>query len=283
MVSVFILWTNGGFIRPVQADHGRTGQEAGFFPPKKIVSLIPTVTEELFLLDVDNRIVGVSAYCQRPPGARAKDRVGTVIEVNVEKLVALNPDLVIASNLADSKQLRKLENLGLKVKVFRQPRDFQELCDNFLILSRLVGEEEKAGTILAKAKAALEAIENDLQGVSRRRVFVQIGANPLFTANGESFLSDLIERAGGINIAGDAKQGIFSREEVIRRNPETILIVNMGIVGAKEKEVWLRYKTLRAVENRRIFMVDSYRVCSPTPVSFVDTVKEFVGIFHGEQ
>jgi len=67
---------------------------------------------------------------------------------------------------------------------------------------------------------------------------------------------------------------------VIKRNPDTILIVTMGIVGEREKEVWLRYKTIDAVKNRRIFSLDSYRVCSPTPVSFVRTVKELVRLFH---
>jgi iron complex transport system substrate-binding protein len=226
--------------------------------------------------------VGVTVYCQRPPEAKVKEKVGTVIDVNIEKVIELSPNLVIASNLTDRKQIKKLQNLGIHVKVFSQTRDFHGLCENFLTLARLVGKEMKGDTIVKKAKAELGAMEASLQRFSRRRVFVQIGANPLFAASGESFIGDLIERAGGVNIASDAKEGIFSREEVISRNPDTILIVNMGIVGTREKEVWMRYKTVSAVENDRIFTVDSYRVCSPTPVSFVETVKEFVRIFHGE-
>jgi len=249
-------------------------------PPHRIVSLVPTVTEELYLLGAGDKIVGVTVYCQRPPQAQTKEKVGTVIDVNIEKIIELRPDLVIASPLTDRKQIRKLRGLELRVEIFDAPTDFQGLCDSFLTLSRLVGKEQRAEEVLERTNRKLEAVKKRIEGVAKSRVFVQIGANPLFTADRASFINDLIECAGGINIASDAKTGIYSREEVIKRNPDTILIVTMGIVGEREKEVWLRYRTIDAVKNRRIFTVDSYRVCSPTPVSFVQTVKELVKLFH---
>ena len=251
--------------------------------PQRILSLIPTVTEELYLLGAGDKIVGVTVYCQRPPEARAKERVGTVIDANIEKIIELRPDLVIASPLADHKQIRKLRNLDIEVKIFTEAGDFHGLCTNFVTLSRLLGKEQKAEEIVENAKTELQAIKNAIAGFAKSRVFVQIGANPLFTAKRGSFIDDLIDCAGGINIGSDAKTGIYSREEVIKRNPDIILIVTMGIVGEKEKDVWLRYKTIGAVKNSRIFTVDSYRVCSPTPASFVETVKELVRIFHAKQ
>jgi len=251
--------------------------------PRRIVSLIPTVTEELYLLGAGDKIVGVTVYCQRPPEAQTKEKVGTVIDVNIEKIIELRPNLVIASPLTDHKQIRKLRNLDIEVKIFPEARDFDGLCKNFVTLSRLLGREQKAEEIVQKARIELGAIKNAIAGFAKSRVFVQIGANPLFTAKRDSFINDLIECAGGINMGRDAKTGIYSREEVIKRNPEIILIVTMGIVGEKEKEVWLRYKTVTAAKNRSIFTVDSYSVCSPTPLSFVETVKEFVRIFHAQQ
>lgn len=248
----------------------------------RIVSLVPTITEELYLLGAGDKIVGVTVYCQNPAKAQTKEKVGTVIDVNIEKTIKLRPDLVIASPLTDHKQLRKLKDLGLRVEIFHEPGDFLGLCENFLTLSRLVGKRQKAEKIVKKANTELQAIQKDIEGVARSRVFVQIGANPLFTANKDSFINDLIEYAGGVNIASDAKTGIYSREEVIKRNPDIILVVTMGIVGQKEKEVWLRYKTINAARNHRVFSVDSHRVCSPTPVTFVETVKEMVRIFHDQ-
>jgi len=251
-------------------------------PPHRIVSLVPTVTEELYLLGAGDKIVGVTVYCQRPPEAQTNEKVGTVIDVNIEKIIELRPDLVIASPLTDHKQIRKLRDVELRVEIFDAPTDFQGLCESFLTLSRLVGKEHRAEEVLERTNKELEAVRKRIEGLAKRRVFVQIGANPLFTADRASFINDLIECSGGINIASDAKTGIYSREEVIKRNPDTILIVTMGIVGEREKEVWLRYKTIGAVKNRRIFSLDSCRVCSPTPVSFVRTVKELVRLFHDQ-
>jgi iron complex transport system substrate-binding protein len=245
--------------------------------------LVPTVTEELYLLGAGDKIVGVTVYCQRPPEAQTKEKVGTVIDANIEKIIELRPDLVIGSPLTDHKQIRKLRGLGLRVEIFDAPTDFRGLCKGFLTLSRLVGKEQKADEVLETTKKELEAVKKGIEGVAKSRVFVQIGANPLFTADRASFINDLIECAGGINIASDAKTGIYSREEVIKRNPDTILIVTMGIVGEREKEVWLKYKTIDAVKNSRIFSLDSYRVCSPTPVSFVQTVKDLARLFHDWQ
>jgi ABC-type Fe3+-hydroxamate transport system substrate-binding protein len=256
---------------------------ASSHPPHRIVSLVPTVTEELYLLEAGDRIVGVTVYCQRPSQAQTKEKVGTVVDVNIEKIVELRPDIVIASPLTDHRQIRKLRGLGLRVEIFDSPTDFRGLCENFLTLSRLVAKEQEAKQVLERTKRELEAVKKRIEGLAKSRVFVQIGANPLFTADRESFINDLIERAGGINIASDAKTGIYSREEVIKRNPDTILIVTMGIVGEREKEVWLRYKTIDAVKNHRIFTVDSYRVCSPTPVSFVRIVKELARLFHDQK
>ena len=87
--------------------------------------------------------------------------------------------------------------------------------------------------------------------------------------------------AGGRNLAHDVKTSAFSREEVIRRNPDIILIATMGVAGEREKEAWKGYKTIEAVKKGRIYIVDAFRVCSPTPLSFVETVREFVRIFHG--
>ncbi len=282
LFAFFLLTLTHALSFPLKVKAGAEESATDPHPPQRIVSLVPTITEELFLLGVGDRIVAVTVYCQRPQQARAKEKVGTVIDVNIEKIIDLRPDLVIASPLTDHKQIVKLRTLGVKVNVFHEASDFQGLCENFLRLARLVGKELKAKEIVEKAKRELEDIKRSTEGVSKTRVFVQIGANPLFTATGDSFVNDFMECSRAINIASDAKTGIYSREEVIRRNPDIILIVDMGIVGEKEKEVWLRYETIEAVKNRRIFTVDSYRVCSPTPVSFVETVKELVRIFHEE-
>lgn len=266
---------------------GREAGQAKSLPagrrPERIVSLVPALTEQLYLLGAGEKIVGVTSYCQRPPQAQAKEKVGTVIDINIERVIELRPDLVIASRLVDDKQVVALRNLRQRVEIFDPPRNFEDLCEGFLALARMVGREREAEEILNRTKKELDATRRSIQGIDRPRVFVQIGADPLFTTNDDYFINDLIEYAGGINIAGDAETGIFSREEVIRRNPDVIVIVTMGIAGEKEEKVWSKYTTINAVRNLAIFPVDSYRVCSPSPVSFVETVKELARIFHEQK
>jgi iron complex transport system substrate-binding protein len=249
--------------------------------PQRIVSLVPNITEELYLLGVQARIVGVTIYCQRPPEAQRKERVGAVVEVNVEKILSLRPDLVIASPLTDHKQIQKLRDLGVRVEIFQAPKDFKELCDGFLQFSRLVGREKKAREIIEQAMDALDNIKGTVRGLPRPRVFIQIGAKPLVAAGGDSFIDDFVAFAGGVNIASDVKTSVYSREEVVRKNPDIIIIAQMGVAGEEEKDVWATYKTIRAVQERRIYTVDPYRFCSPTPLSFVEQVRELVRLFHG--
>lgn len=251
------------------------------FTPQRIVSLVPNITEELYLLGAQDRIVGVTIYCRRPPEAQFKERVGAVVEVNVEKILSLQPDLVIASPLTDHKQIQKLLDLGVRVEIFQAPRDFEGLCAGFRELAQLVGREQVAQEIIEHAEEALDSIKGKVRGLSRPRVFVQIGARPLVAAGGDSFIDDFVTFAGGVNIAREVKTSTYSREEVVRRNPDIILIAQMGLAGKSERGQWVKYTTIRAVQTDRIYIVDPYRFCSPTPLSFVDQVTELVRLFHG--
>jgi ABC-type Fe3+-hydroxamate transport system substrate-binding protein len=251
--------------------------------PQRIVSVVPHITEELYLLGVQDRIVGVTSYCQRPPEAQNKERVGAVIEVNVEKVLSLQPDLVIASPLTDQKQIQKLRDLGMRVEIFQAPQDFEGLCAGFLEIARLVGREQEAQKIIKRATEELEYLKGKVKGLPRPRVFVQIGEKPLVAAGGDSFIDDFVAFAGGVNIAHEVKTSVYSREEVVKRNPDIILIAKMGIAGEREKEQWATYTTIRAVQTDQIYTVDPYRFCSPTPLSFVESVQELVRLFHGTE
>ena len=251
--------------------------------PQRIVSVVPRITEELYLLGVQDRIVGVTFYCQRPPEAQDKERVGAVVEVNVEKVLSLQPDLVIASPLTDQRQIQKLQDLGVRVEIFQAPQDFEGLCTGFLELARLVGREQEAREIINQAKRDIDYIKGKVRGLPRPKVFVQIGEKPLVAAGGDSFIDDFVTFAGGVNIAHEVKTSVYSREEVVQRNPDIILIAKMGIAGEREKKQWSTYTTIRAVQTGQIYTVDPYRFCSPTPLSFVETVQELVSLFHGTE
>lgn len=248
--------------------------------PQRIISLGASLTEELYLLGVEDRVVGVTLYCQRPPQAQLKEKVGTVTEVDLEKIVSLRPDLVLVTSLTNSQAVEKLKGLGIKVMTFPQPRSFSALCEDFLKLGKAVGKEREAGGIVDQAKRKVILIQDKVKGLAKPKVFIQIGARPLCTVTRDSFVNDFIELAGGINTAAGAKSGLYSREKVLKDNPEVIIIVTMGIVGEEEKAVWQKFKTLKAARNNRIHIIDSYIICSPTPVSFVGALEEIVKLLH---
>ncbi len=254
---------------------------AGEVYPERIISLVPSVTEELYLLNVEDRLIANTVYCNRPEEAKRKEKVGTVIEINLEKIIQLEPDLILSSSLTDSRAREKLKSLGMKVVTFPQASSLSELSRQFLELARLLGKEKEAQQIVAVVERRVSSVRERVNGLPKPKVFVQIGANPLFTANKSSFINDFIELAGGTNVARDAKTGIYSREEVLRHNPDVILIATMGI-GEEEKKNWQNYATLNAVRNDRIYVVDSYRFCSPTPVTFVEILQETAKILHPE-
>lgn len=246
--------------------------------PQRIISLGPSVTKSLYLLGVEDRLIANTIYCVDPPAAKNKEKIGTVVEANIEKIVNLKPDLVLAIPLTNHKTKEKLKSLGIKVVTFEIPKNFQDICGQLLDLGKLVGKEKESEKIVNLAQFRVNKIKGKVKNLDHPKVLIQVGTKPLFVATGSYFLNDYIEFAGGINIAKHAKNGIYSREEVLKANPDVIIITTMGIAGEEERKAWGKYKNLGAVKNNRIYIMDTDKITSPTPTSFVDTLEEFVRI-----
>ncbi len=249
--------------------------------PSRIISLGPSLTESVLALGVSEQLVGVTTYCKKPAEAVAKDKVGSAVEINVEKVLTLKPDIVLATSLSDPKGVAKLKSLGIHVEVFSAARNFDALCDEFLRLATLVGQREKAETILGKVRTDIEEVRKKTFGLLKPKVVVQAGANPLWVVPKDYFINDFVEYAGGENII-PAGNGHFSREKVLEMNPDVIIVTTMGIVGDEERRKWEQYRNINAVKNGRIYIVDSDKFCSPTPQGFVTTLKETVKLLHPE-
>jgi len=249
--------------------------------PQRIVSLSPVITEEIFILGKGDKIVGNTIYCTRPEEAKYKEKVGNIIDVSVEKIYSLKPDIVFATNLTNQKDLKKLKSLGIKVKVFNYPLNFNQLCNDFINIGGIIDEEKKAKEIVNHVKMKLEIIKNQTKNKRKVKVLIQVGTNPLWVAGTDSFVNDFILFSGGDNVI-KGKGGIYSIEEIIKRNPEIIITTAMGINTEEEKKNWSKYKMIDAVKNDKIFIIDSNKLCSPTPNSFLEIVEELYKIFHGE-
>ncbi len=254
-------------------------------PFARIVSLGPLLTENVFLLGSGDSLVGNTIYCQRPEEARHKIKVGSVQELNIEKIASLRPQLILANNLTPPQQIDQLRRLGFRVETFGQPATFAAICDQFLQLGRLLGQEKRAETIVGQAREQVEAIRRAVAPFPRRKVFLQVGAHPLFSSVKRSFTNDFIELGGGVNIAGDRLSGAMKTEQVVALNPDLILIAVMGSqsgIGAEQKEHWLGFDALNAARNKQVYVMDPDAVCSPSPLSFAETLRGIARLIHPE-
>ncbi|MGE4559367.1 MAG: ABC transporter substrate-binding protein [Desulfobulbus sp.] len=253
--------------------------------PARLISLGPLLTENVFLLGAGDRLVGDTVYCQRPDAARLIEKIGSVQELSIEKIVSLRPDLVLATNLTPRQQVTKLRSLGLRVESFSQPASFTDICDHFHRLGVLLGLKPEAEAIIARARFKVKAVHDAVQSLPKPRVFLQIGATPLFSSVSNSFTHDFIELGGGINIAGDQRSGAMKTEQIIALNPQVIIIAVMGSengIGANEKKRWLNFAPIDAVRDQRVFLMEPDLVCSPSPLTFADTLLTFARLLHPE-
>lgn len=261
-----------------------SAQAGGY--PQRIVSLGPINTENVYLLGAEDRLVANTSYCVRPEAAKEIEKIGSVMQVSVEKIISLQPDLVLATGLTRPQQIKKLEDIGIRVVRFKQPASFMEICELFLRLGRLLGLEDRAQQIVAQARSEVESLQESVAGLPRPKVFLQVGSQPLFSSVKSSFTNDYILLGGGINIAGNQKTGSTSYEKVIAENPDVIIIAMMGSetgLAAKDKLNWQRFTVINAVRDDRIHIVNPDLVCSPSPTTFAETLGVMVGLIHPER
>jgi iron complex transport system substrate-binding protein len=256
-------------------------------PPQRIVSLGPINTENVFLLGAGDRLVGTTVYCVRPEAAKLTEKVGSVMQVSVEKIIALRPDLVLATGLTSDEQVNLLKKVGIKVVRFEQPSSFASSCQQFIELGYLLGLEDKANTICNKLQKQVKNLANEITkcGLPGQKVIMQIGANPLYISGSDSFTNDFITLLHAENGIGNRPSGRIGYEQVIVANPDVILIGMMGSetgVAAEAQKKWMDIKIIKAVRDNRIYVVDPDLVCSPSPATFVQALKMIAPLIYPE-
>ncbi len=251
----------------------------------RIISLGPINTENIYLLGAGDRLVGNTSYCSRPEAARHVEKIGSVMQLSIEKIISLHPDLILATALTQPQQLAKLESLGLNVVQFKQPASFAEICSQFLRLGQLLGLEEDARKIVNRAKDDVGKIQREVALLKPQKVFLQVGANPLFGSTTSSFTNDFITMAGGKNIIAEQDSGATNKEKVIVHNPDVIIIAIMGSetgIAAEQKKKWQHATVLKAIQNNRVHVINPDLVCSPSPITFAHTLQIIAGFIHPE-
>ena len=254
-------------------------------PPGKlrIISLAPSVTEILFALDLGDQIVGVTDRCNYPPAAAKIERVSGFGTPNVEKLLALGPDVVIACGLEQPEFTQVLRQAGIQVLNVQETgciASFPELFDAIGRIGAATGRAAKAKQLVALMQAELDAITariGRIDDAQRPRVFVEIEESPLMTAGAGSFINDLISRAGGRNVAREISSAYprIDPEKVIFWNPEVILVAHGDRAGEAAQRLarHIGWSDVAAVRDRRVIDdIDADLLFRPGP-RLVDGVK----------
>jgi iron complex transport system substrate-binding protein len=268
---------------PIPQEDKAGGQTPLPAEPRRIIALAPSITEIIFALGQGQRLQGVSDYSDFPPQALALTRIGSHVKPNLERILALHPDLCIGVKDHHPPQiLQRLDDLRVPVYLV-DPRNLQGVMDSILKLGELLGASPRAQELVADMRRRIERVKSLVAQIPERpKVFFQIGLNPLVAVGSNTFIHELITTAGGENItAGDVPYPQFSREQVLALHPDVIIIASMARGGnfARVQEDWSRWPHVPAVRNRRIHLVDSNIFNRPTP-RLVEGLELLCGIIH---
>ncbi len=240
----------------------------------KIVSLVPSITKEIVRLGLKDNIVGATSYCDISK-EKPKLIVGSALEVNEEKILLLKPDIVFASTLVKDKSIAILKKNGIRVEYTGKYTSFDEICNNFVKVATVLNRKNKAIQIISKAKHKIDSLMKVIPGSKTdKSVFFQLGANPIAAVIPNTFMNDYITFSKCKNVFEDLDKVIVSKESIVFRNPDIILISSMGGIGDQEKENWKKYKSINAVKKDRIFILKS--ASTPTVKDFVDNLETII-------
>ncbi|MFP4081278.1 MAG: ABC transporter substrate-binding protein [Candidatus Aminicenantes bacterium] len=257
--------------------------------PQRIISLAPNITEILYALDLGDKIVGVTRYCDYPPPAVEKEKIGGMVDPNLEKIKALNPDLIIGFRGNPLRTLQRIRQLDLPLFVLEMGKTVESV---FLIIEKIgkVTQKEKEAALLVQSmKRKHQKIQQALREVEHQpKVFFSLHGMGLWTCGQDSFLDDLVRKAKGVNIAGNIKRRWihFNREQLIHQNPEVIIIISKSMEEFHQAKEWIKdehvFETLEAVAEDRIYFLDENLATRPGP-RIVDALADLSRIIHPQK
>jgi len=227
--------------------------------PARIVSLVPSVTETVFTIGAQARLVGVTDFCDYPPAARQKPSVGGMVSPSLEGIVALKPDLVVATTAGNRHET--FDQLAqLKIPVYLvNPVSVHDVLDLIIRLGRLTEHPDAADRVAALLRERIQAVSARVAGRPRPRILYVLWPDPLIVPARGALVSELIALAGGDSVTADGGQGYprYSMEAALARNPEIILIASHDATqSALVRSKWERFTQVPAVRAGRLHVVD---------------------------
>ncbi|HET8578457.1 MAG TPA: cobalamin-binding protein [Methylomirabilota bacterium] len=265
--------------------HDQTGRALSLAsPPRRVISLVPGVTETIFAIGAEDLLVGVTDFCDYPTEARLKPRVGGMLAPSLETIVALKPDLVIATTAGNREEtFTQLERLKIPVYLVN-PASVTDVLDLIARLGAVTGHDSQAARLVASLERRIKAVSERVALRPRPRVLYVLWPEPLIVPGRGALVSELIERAGGDSVTADASEAYprYSLEAAVARGPQVIVLASHGAgQGVMSREKWERFTNLPAVRAGRLYTADGNLLHRYGP-RVVDGLERLARLFHPE-
>ena len=241
--------------------------------PNRIISLAPSYTETLFALGVDDNLIGVTQQANYPAETAQIEKVGSIKEPNLEKVIALKPDLVLAAGVTPKGVVHKLRRLDIKV-IGLNSHSIEGIIDDIALIAKVTGADKKGREITTEMRNKLnkikKVVKENVESEGRPKVFYEIWNDPLYTAGPNTFINDLIALAGGVNIAQDAKGKWpqYNLESLLAENPEVYITSNHNQDKKTTKNSIKKrdkFQEIKAIKQGRILVLNSDLVNRASP------------------
>ncbi len=255
--------------------------------PQRIVSLAPSNTEILYALGLEDRIVGVTDYCNYPPETSDKPKVGGYSTINIEKVLAANPDLIFAATGNTEDVVNRLRMIGMTV-VTLNPLTVDDVLRDTELAGTATGQEEQARTCVEELQARIVAVTDKTEAQEEKpSVAHVVWYDPIWVSGNGTFQNEVITMAGGTNALGSVEGwGIVGLEEFITTNPEYIIVSSGTGMGDEGRDVVYDYfmneprmQRLDAVRDGHVYVVDADIISRGSP-RIVDALEEVAAILH---
>lgn len=250
--------------------------------PEKLVSLSPAVTEILYAIGAEDKLIGVSEYCDYPEAALEKPKMGDFMNPNFEIILESEPDVIFVAAGIQEDFVNRFTELGIKV-VTLDAESVEQVLENIRLAGMITNHNEGADQLLEDLESRIKAVEEKIASTSETpTLFFEVWDDPLMTAGPGSFIHDLIERTGGKNIANDMSErfGEFSLELLFERDPD-IYLLNDHAHTPEDVKTRTGYDQLKAVQNGQVYSIEDDLVTLPGP-RIVDGLEQMARIIHPE-
>ena len=251
--------------------------------PEKVeraVSLAPNLTEIVFAVGAGDRLVGVTTFCNYPEEAQKIQKIGDTQMPNIENIIALKPQVVLVSTASQMENFsRTLDAQAINVFV-TNPNSLDDIYKTIRQIGEIFGKDEKAQQVVDELKKRVANVETKTNSAKETKVFLQISKEPLFTVGRDSFMTDLINRAGGVSVTASSAAAYpnLSKETAFALNPEAIILSD----SEDNREPNSAFKNSPAMRDGKVFKINADLISRPAP-RIVDALEQMAKALHPER